>query len=335
MKHIELTLAILLEKFFTEWLINQKKVSPNTITSYRDSFKLLLKYAEKRLKKQPSQLLLTDLNADFICDFLTNLVENRNLSLRTRNARLTAIKSFFHYVSFQEPGKSEFINRVLVIPESKVIRKQVHFLTMEELEVLLKVLDLGTWVGRRDQAMILVAAETGLRLTELISLKWNDICLTGKGGGYIQCTGKGRKERSTPLSPSTGKILRCWKNEMVPVSDSFIFPNNRGTAMSRNCFQKQLERYRRISAKQCRSLLNKKITPHMLRHTAAMNFLQAGVDLSTIAIILGHESVETTQIYLEADLQLKEKALKKLSHKKNKGKRFKIDDKLMNFLKIL
>jgi site-specific recombinase XerD len=335
MKYKELTLSTLLEGFFTNWLIKQKKVSPNTVISYRDSFQLLLKYAEKRLKKNPSQLVLTDLNADFICDFLTDLLESRSLSSRTRNIRLTAIKSFFHYVSFQEPGKGEFIGRILAIPKSKVIRKQVHFLTTEELDALLKALDLITWVGRRDQVMILVAVETGLRLAELISLKWQDICLSGKNGGYIQCMGKGRKERSTPLSHATAKILRCWKNEIMQVSDSFIFTTAKGALISSSCFQKQLERYRIKAAKQCRSLEKKKITPHMLRHTAAMNLLQAGVDLSTIAIILGHESVETTQIYLEADLQLKEKVIKNLAPKKVKRKRFKIDDKIIKYLKSL
>lgn len=337
MKYTELTLSILLEHFFTEWLMNQKKVSQNTINSYRDSFRSLLKYGEQQLKKKPSQLVLSDLNADFICDFLTDLMENRKLSARTRNARLTAFKSFFHYVSFQEPGKSEFINRILAIPEHRVIRKQVHFLTMEELKALLKALDLKTWVGRRDQVMILVAVETGLRLKELISIKWDDLCMTGTGksGGYIQCTGKGRKERSTPILPSTVKILRSWKNEIKNTNSAFIFPTNRGTEMNRNCFQKQLERYWVKSVKYCKSLQNKRITPHMLRHTAAMNFLQAGVDLSTIAIILGHESVETTQIYLEADLQLKEKALKKLTPKRIGGKRFKADDKLLKYLENL
>ncbi len=166
--------------------------------------------------------------------------------------------------------------------------------------------------------------ETGLRLAELISLKWQDVCLSGKNGGYIQCMGKGRKERSTPLSQSTVKILKYWKNEEIPALDSFVFTNNRGIVMSRSCFQKQLERYWIKSAKQCESLKNKKITPHMLRYTAAMNFLQAGVDLSTIAIILGHESVETTQIYLEADLQLKEQALKELTQKKLNGNALKL-----------
>ncbi len=335
MKPIKLILAPLLERFFMEWLINQKKVSPNTITAYKNTFQFLLQYAEKHLKKKSSQLLLTDLHADFICNFLTYLIESRKVCAKTRNARLAAIKSFFHYVAIQEPEKSEFIGRILAIPESKVIRRQIHFLTPEELDSLLDTADLETWVGRRDYAMILVAAETGLRLAELISLTWNDVCISGRGSGYIQCTGKGRKERSSPLSHPIAKLLRNLKDEMTTTSSAFVFPSNKGSKMSQNCFQKQLERRSKLAAESCKTLLNKKVTPHMLRHTAAMNFLQAGVDLSTIAMILGHKSVETTQIYLEADLQLKEKALKKLTPKKIKSKHFKIDDKLLKFLKSL
>lgn len=327
-------LAALLESFFSDWLMNQKRASSNTIIAYRDTFQLLLRYAAKHLKKQPSQLKLSDLNADFICDFLTDLVKNRKICARTRNARLVAIKSFFNYVSFQIPERSEFISRVLAIPESRIIRPQIHFLIAEELDALLGAQDLSSWVGRRDHVMILVAVETGLRLGELISLKWEDVYMTGISG-HIYCMGKGRKERKTPFSPSTAKVLKSWKNEMGVIPTAYVFPNNKGTAMSPDCFQKQLMKYTRLSARQCDSLMHKKITPHMLRHTAAMNFLLADVDLSTIAIILGHDSIETTQIYLEANLKLKEEALKKLAPKSIRLKRFKADDKLMEYLKTL
>lgn len=327
-------LPVLLETFFSDWLMNHKRVSPNTIAAYRDTFQLLLMYSAQHLKKQPSQLQLSDLNADFICDFLTELVKNRKISARTRNARLSGIKSFFHYIAFQEPGRSAFISRVLAIPESRVTQHQVHFLTEEELDALLGVQDLETWVGHRDHVMILVAAETGLRLSELISLKWQDVYIT-RTGGYIYCMGKGRKERCTPFSSSTAKVFRVWKNEMEAEPSSFVFPNNKGTAMSPDCFQKQLKKYGKLAAKRCDCLSNRKVTPHMLRHTTAMNFLQAGVDLSTIAIIMGHNSIETTQLYIEANLKLKEEALKKLIPKSTKLKHFKIDDKLVKYLKSL
>lgn len=323
-------LSIFVENFFTDWLMNQRKASSNTICSYRDTFILLFRYAENHLKKKPNQLTLADINADFICDFLTDLVKRKKISPRTRNARLSALKSFCNYLSFKEPESTAFIGRILAIPESKISRRQVHFLTPQEVEALLKVQNLKTWGGRRDYAMIVLAIETGLRLTELISLKWNDVFIEGNGG-YVQCIGKGRKARSTPLT--TIKVLKHWKVEMEGSSSVFVFPSNRGTLMSRNCFQKKLERQTLLAAKYCGSLLKKKITPHMLRHTAAMNFLQAGIDLSTIAIILGHDSLETTQIYLEADMQLKEAALKKLTPKNIKIQRFKAEDNLVQRLK--
>ena len=332
---MSIELPTLLKRFFVDWLMNQKKVSQHTIRSYRDTFQLLLRYLEGRLKKKPFRLMLTDLNADLICEFLTHLIKTRKISARSRNLRLSAIKSFFNYVSFQEPARAEFIGRILAIPASKFIRKQVHFLTAEESDALLNSPDLKTWVGRRDYAMILLAMEIGLRLTELINLTWNDVYMTGRGGGYIQCEGKGRKERTTPLSSSTAKVLRHWRAEMTTVSSAFIFPNKKGGCMSADCFEKQLEKYRVQSSQKCKSLMDKKITPHVLRHTAAINFLQAGVDISTIALILGHESIETTQIYLEADMQRKEEALKKLAPKNVKIKRFKVDDRLVKYLKNL
>lgn len=327
-------LPVLLEGFFTDWLMKQKKVSPNTIASYRDNFQLLLGYSSQKLKKEPSLINIRDLDTDLLTDFLKDLMENRNISARTRNARLAAIKSFFRYISFREPSYSEFCSRVLAISESKFKRPQIHFLTKHELDVLLKVQDLRTWVGRRDHVMILIAVETGLRLSELISLKWADVSLKGCNG-YVKCLGKGRKERSTPLSPQTVRLVRRWKSEVNLTESDFVFPNNKGTEMSPDCFQKQLKKYSKLSANQCESLIRKKITPHVLRHTTAMNLLQAGVDITTIAIIMGHESIETTAIYLEENMKMKEDALRKLNPRRGKLKRFKAGDKLMGYLKNL
>lgn len=327
-------LPVLLEAFFTDWMMNQKKVSPNTITAYRDAFRLLLVYSSKHLKRQPSQLKMRDLSVDLINNFLKDLVARRNISARTRNARLAAIKSFFHYVALREPCYSALCNQVVSIPTSKYKRPQIHFLLKAELDALLNVQDLRTWVGRRDHVMILLVVETGLRVSELVSLRWQDISLRGTSG-YIQCIGKGRKTRTTPLSLQTTKLMRHWKPEIDLMTSDLIFPNNKGTEMSTNCFQKQLKRYWMLSVNQCKSLLKKKITPHVLRHTAAMNLLQAGVDLTTIAIILGHESTETTEIYLEENMEMKEEALKKLKPRKGKLKRFKAEDNVINFLNSL
>jgi integrase/recombinase XerD len=327
-------LSVLLQSFFREWLMKQKRVSPNTTSSYRYTFRLLLEYAKLKLKKVPSKLNLNDLSVDFLSDFLKDLIINRNVTARTRNARLAAIKSFFRYVAFYEPGYSALCSRVLAITESKFPRKQVNFLSEDELDILLKTQDLNTWVGRRDHVMILVAIETGLRLSELISLKWADIFLKGSSG-YIQCFGKGRKERSTPLSPETVKTLHSWKSEMDLSKSEFVFPNKKRAEMSVDCFQKQLKKYSKLAANQCKSLQRKKISPHTLRHTAAMNLLQAGVDIATIAMILGHESIETTGIYLEENMKMKEEALKKLKPRKEKFKRFKAGDALQEFLNSL
>lgn len=327
-------LAVLLEAFFTDWLVNQKSASPHTIASYKYTFQLLLRYAASQLKRRPCELRLSDLKADLIAQFLSSLVKTRKTSPQTRNIRLSAIKSFFHYVSFREPGKNAFISRVLSIPESRRIKKEVHYLTAEEQSALLMCQDLERWVGRRDHTLILVALETGLRLAELVSLQWKDVYLTGNGG-YVQCTGKGRKKRNTPISSSTAKLLRRWKSEIEAMPSLFVFPNNSGAEMSSDCFQKQLKKYARLAARHCVSLVGKKVTPHILRHTAAMNFLQAGVDISTIAIILGHESIKVTQAYLEANLQLKEAALNKLTPRSPKLKRFKAGDKLLKFLMSL
>lgn len=327
-------LAKLLEAFFTVWLMNQRKVSPNTIIAYRDTFQLLLRYAEKRLKKKPSQLNLIDIDADFILEFLLDLEKSRKVCPRTRNVRLAAIKSFFGYVAFRLPEKNVFIGRILAIQESKISKKQVEYLTQKELKVFLGVQNQKTWIGRRDHLMILMAVETGLRLSELLSLRWDDISIS-KAGGYIHCIGKGRKERSVPMTSATARIYLHWKNEQAGSSSVNVFPSNKGTRMTPDCFQKQMRKYKALSAQNCRSLRNKRVTPHVLRHTAAMNLLLSHVDLSTIAIILGHESIQTTQMYIASNPKLIEDALKKLGLKRTRLKRFKVDDKLVKYLKDL
>lgn len=325
-------LPILLERFFTDWLMKQKKVSPNTIASYKDTFQLLLKYSSKKLKVGVDKLKIRDLNVDLISEFLKNLLQKRNVCERTRNTRLAAIKSFFRYVALQEPCLSALCSRTLAIPESRFARPQIHYITEEELDALLQTQNLETWVGRRDHVMILVAVETGLRLSELTSLKWGNIMLKGSGGNYIQCFGKGRKERSTPILHPTVKVIGRWKLEMDVRESDFVFPNNKGTKMSPDCFQKQLKKYSKLAANRCESLLKRKITPHTLRHTAAMNLLKAGIDITTIGNIMGHESIETTGVYLEENMKMKEEAMKKIKSKKGRFKRFKAEDKLIKFL---
>jgi len=238
-------------------------------------------------------------------------------------------------LSFQEPERSALISQVLAIPNKRTSKNLIHSLTRDEVESLLAAQDISTWIGRRDHAFILVAIETGLRLSELIHLRWENVHITEKGG-YIQCVGKGRKERCSVFSRATSRILRLWKKETEVAPSSHVYPTiYEGTAMSPDCVQKRLKRYKKLAEEQCPSLKNKKVTPHVLRHTAAMNFLHAGIDLSTIAILLGHESVESTQIYLDADLSIKEKTLNKLAPNTSRAKRFKVKDRLIQYLKSL
>jgi site-specific recombinase XerD len=324
----------LLERFFTERLLQQKQVSPHTIASYRDTFRYLLRFTEKRLHKPPSQLTLQEIDAPLIAAFLNDLEKSRPISPRTRNLRLTAVRSFFRYAAFEAPAHSHQIQRVLAIPSKRFNRVLIHFLSRAEVDALLAAPDHDTWSGRRDQALLMVAVQTGLRLSELTGLKRQDIVLGT--GAHVRCTGKGRKERCTPLTKPTRAVLKNWLNEPEKANTGILFPNAQGVRLSGDGVRYILSKHIATASKTCPSLLRKKVTPHVLRHTMAMELLQAGVDRAVIALWLGHESVETTQIYLHANLALKEKILaKSRSSSDGKLRRYKPDDKLMSFLKTL
>jgi site-specific recombinase XerD len=326
--------ATLIERYFTERLMRQRDVSANTITSYRDTFRLLFTFAQTKLRKAPSSLELQDLEAPFIGAFLADLDTKRGASVRTRNLRLTAIRSFFRFVSFEEPAHSALIQRVLSIPNKRHDKRQVHFLTRPEIEEILAAPDRTTWLGRRDHALLLLAVQTGLRLSELIGLDRDALPLGA--GAHVRVIGKGRKERCTPLSKHARCALRAWLKEPVRRGASALFPNVHGGRLSADSVQSLLAKYVWIASKRCPSLKSKRVSPHVLRHTAAMELLQAGVDCSVIALWLGHESIETTQIYLHAHLALKEAALAKLKpYKRNKRTRFKPSDRLLEFLEAL
>ena len=325
--------ATLIERYFTERLMRQRNVSPNTIASYRDAFRLLFAFAQARLHKAPSVLALDDLNAPFIIAFLENL-EKRGAGVRTRNLRQTAIRSFFRFISFEEPSYSSHIQRVLAIPSKRYDKGQVHFLTRAEIEAILAAPDRTTWLGRRDYSLLLLAAQTGLRLAELISLDRDAIHLGH--GSHVRCVGKGRKERCTPLTTHAGVALRSWIKEPVRHGAKALFPNRHGGRLSADTVQSLLTKYVRIACQRCPSLKSKRISPHVLRHSAAMELLQAGIDCSVIALWLGHESIETTQTYLHAHLALKEAALAKLKpYQHRKPTRFQANDRLLAFLEAL
>ena len=326
-------LSTLLQSFFTDRLMSQRQASPHTIASYRDTFRLLLGFAQKQLKKQPSQLALDDLNAPFIGAFLNHIQNHRHNGNRTRNLRLTAIHSFFQYVAFQEPSRSDHIQRVLAIPTRRQDRALIDFLTYPEIQALLSAPDNTTWTGRRDHALILLAIQTGLRLSELIGLRRRDIILSS--GAHVRCYGKGRKERCTPLTKQTVAVMKAWLKERGADENDVVFPNIRGTQLSPDGVQYLLAKHVAKARKTCPSLEKKRVSPHVLRHTAAMELLQAGVDHSVIALWLGHESPETTNIYLQANLALKEKALAKTKPFNVKAGRYRPSDNLLQFLNAL
>jgi integrase/recombinase XerD len=326
---------VLLEHFFTQRLMAQRQASGHTIGSYRDTFRLLLQFAHKRLRKPPSSLTLADLDAPLIGAFLDDLQTARSNSARSRNLRLTAIRSFFRYAAFEAPSASGMIQRVLAIPNQRYEKKLVGFLTRPEIVALLSAPDQYTWAGRRDFTLLLLAIQSGLRLSELTSLTRSDLVLGT--GAHVRCTGKGRKERCTPLTRQCATVLKAWLKEPGRGRDGCdaVFPNARGGRLSAGGVQYLLAKHLAVAQKSCSSLRDKPVSPHVMRHTAAMELLQAGVDRSVIALWLGHESVETTQIYLDANLAIKEQALAKTTPLNTKARRYRADDALLQFLRSL
>ena len=322
----------LLERFFLERLLRQRQVSPHTISSYRDTFRLLLQFARQRLHKPPCQLTLEEVDAPLVVAFLDDLELKRKITARSRNLRLTAIRSFFHYAAYEEPAHSAQIQRVLAIPEKRCSKALVNFLDRAETDALLAAPDQRSWYGRRDRLLLLVAVQTGLRLSELTGLRRDDLHLGV--GAHVRCLGKGRRERVTPLTKQVVSALKAWLPNLAKNCE-WVFPTARGGRLSADAVQRLLAKYKLIACRACPSLMKKRLTPHVLRHTLAMGLLQAGIDRSVIALWLGHESVETTQIYLDADLALKEKALAKTKQTGEGCPLFKPEDPLLAFLKSL
>jgi site-specific recombinase XerD len=326
-------LAPVLQAFFTDRLTRQRRASPATISAYRDTWRLLLAYAATTTGKQPSQLDLGDLDAPLIGDFLDHLEHDRGNTPRTRNARLAAIHSLFSYAALRHPEHADQITRVLAIPPKRFDKALVTWLTEPELEALLAAPATTTRTGRRDHAMILLAAQTGLRISELTGLTCADVHLGT--GPHVSCHGKGRKQRITPLTKLTVTVLRAWLAERAARPGQPLFPARDGGRLSRDAVERRLARHTATAAAACPSLNTKNITAHVLRHTAAMRLLHAGVDTSVIALWLGHEQAETTQIYLHADLVLKEKALARTTPPNTKPGRYKPPDQLLAFLEAL
>jgi site-specific recombinase XerD len=326
-------LAPTLQAFFTDRLIRQRNASPHTIAAYRDTWRMLLSFAARQAGKQPSQLEVTDLDAPLIGAFLDHLERERGNSARTRNARLAAVHSLFRYAALRHPEHAEVIARVLAIPPKRFDKALVTYLTEPETAALLATPDRSTWAGRRDHALLLLAAQTGLRVSELTGLTCDDIHLGS--GAHVSCNGKGRKQRITPLTTGTVTVLRAWLAERRGQPSHPLFPTRTGSRLSRDAVERRIAKHTTTAAARCPSLTAKTITAHTLRHTAAMRLLHAGTDTSVIALWLGHEQADTTQIYLHADLALKERALARTTPPDAKPGRYRPPDQLLAFLEAL
>ena len=330
---IPISFAGLLERFFTQRLMQQRQASPHTISSYRDTFRLFLTFTQQRLHTPPSRLQFETIDAPLIVAFLNHLEKDRGLSVRSRNLRLTAVHSFFRYAAFEAPTHAAQIQRVLAIPSKRWTRPVVRSLTRPEVEALLAAPDQRTWFGRRDHAFLLTAVQTGLRLSEMTGLTRDDVTLGT--GAHVRVIGKGRKERCTPLAKPTVAVLKTWLREPPRGDGRVLFPNARGTRLSPDGVHYLMVKHCRAAAMVCSSLKDKHVTVHVLRHTMALDLLRAGVDRSVIALWLGHESVETTQIYLEATLAMKEQALARTPPLHGRPGRFRPGDQLLAFLNNL
>ena len=323
----------LVQLFFTDRLRAQLGASPHTIAAYRDTFRLLLQFASKHLRRAPSQLRTEDIDAPFLGKFLEHLELTRGNGTRTRNNRLAALHAFFRYVAVSEPGLALHCQRVLAIPSKRYDRGPVAFITEAEAAALVAAPNPKTWIGKRDRTLLLVAVQTGLRNSEITSLRCQDVELGA--GAHVRCLGKGRKMRCTPLRPDVIKILRDWMSQQGGKPEDPVFPSSNGGHLSADGLQQLVARHVATARQHCPSLASKTVTPHTLRHGAAMAMLRRGVDLSVIALWLGHESTETTQMYLHADMQLKERALAHASSSGLKPARFRPKDALLAFLESL
>lgn len=326
-------LAPTLQAFFTERLLRQRQVSPATVASYRDTFRLLLRFVAERTSQAPSSIGIEDLDAPTISAFLDHLEVHRHNTARTRNARLAAIRSLFHYAALRHPEHAAVIARVLAIPQKRFDKKIVSYLTPSEVDAILDAPNTQRWEGRRDRALLAVAVQTGLRVTELCGLNCDNLRLDI--GPHLRCDGKGRKQRVVPLTANTVAILRIWLHERGGLANEPLFPTRTGRRLSRGAIERRVSAHAAVAAQHCPSLNDKTLTPHVLRHTAAMELLHAGVDISVIALWLGHEDIRATQMYLHADLAIKERALALTTPHKAKLGRYRPPDPLLNFLESL
>lgn len=321
----------ILQDFFCQRLTQERNASNHTVASYRDTFRLLLSYAERRLGKKPSDLTLADLDSPLVLGFLNHLETDRGNSVGSRNVRLAAIRSFVSYAAHRDPGSLPVIHRVRAIPTKRHERRLLGFLSREEVQAILDAPDRSTWSGQRDHAMWATFYNTGARVSEIVALRMEDLHLDG-GTACVHLRGKGRKQRGTPLWKTTTRILSRWKARAGDEPSGPAFPNRAGGRLTRSGVEDRLRRAVRVAAERCPTLQGRTVSPHTFRHSTAMHLLQSGVDITVIALWLGHESPATTHKYVEADLAMKEEALAKLDAPLDSRPRYRPSDRLLAFL---
>jgi integrase/recombinase XerD len=323
--------ATLLQRYFTDHLTRHRAASPRTIAAYRDTFRLLLLFAEQHIAKPPTAVKLTDLDAALVLAFLDHLERDRGNRSRSRNARLAAVRSFLRYAAHHDISALPVIQRTLAVPMKRCDKPLLGFLSRDEMQAILDAPDTGNWTGRRDQALFTVLYNTGARVSEVIGLRVSDVVL--EGSPCVHIDGKGRKQRAVPLWRSTAALLRVWKRELGDVANAApMFPNRDGAAMSRSNVTQRLALHVKAAAERSPQLLSRPVSPHTIRHTTAMHLLQSGIDIAVIALWLGHESTTTTHMYIEADLSMKERALERLHPPQTGIPRYRPPDRLMQFL---
>lgn len=326
--------AKLIEEFFLDRLIRQRHASPQTVSAYRDCFRLLFEFARDHRGTPPERMALADLDAPFVLAFLDHLEERRRNSIRSRNARLAALRSFLQFAALKEPESLALIQRTLAIPMKRYQRPLVGYLSREEVQAVINAPDSSTWAGERDRVLWATFYNTGARVSEVIGVKVSDVALDGSPSIHLH--GKGRKDRALPLWPETAAQIRRWLKRIDSTPAAFLFPASGGGALSRSAVTERLNRATALAASSCPSLANREISPHTFRHTTAMHLLQAGVDITMVALWLGHESPATTHIYVEADMAMKEKALKLVEPTKMKATmRYRPPGGLLDFLRRL
>ena len=327
------TLPALVQQFFTDRLCQQMEASPHTVACYRDTFRLLLRFASEQTGRPPTRLRVDDLDCALVGDFLADVETRRRNSARSRNTRLAAVRSFFRFVALTEPAFMLHCQKILAMPGKRYVKRTVKFLDRAEMEALLAAPDLSTRLGRRDRAVLMTALQTGLRSSEIVGMRRGDVVLGT--GAHVRCEGKGRKQRCTPLRKETATVLEAWLKESDGCDAGPLFPSARGTRLSRDALEGIVRRHTLAAARSCPSLAAKRVSPHVLRHSTAMDLLHHGVDQTVIALWLGHESVETTQVYVHADMRLKEQALARVAAPDCRPARYRPDDALLAFLEAL